>query len=115
MGTLEPNFRGLSGIILIQRLYNKMKIVLIALMFGICQARPGNLEFFEKTRETFGDDFQEKAGEYIKEIDESFHGKQTGEIDEYGWPVHDYESGLSGAIMEFGKMEKRCSKISAMK
>ena len=21
-----------------------------------------------------------------------------GETDEYGWPVHDYESGLSGAI-----------------
>ena len=23
-----------------------------------------------------------------------------GETDEYGWPVHDYESGLSGAIMD---------------
>merc|ERR1712110_1010489 len=74
------------------------KIVLIALLFGICQARPGSLEFFEKTQETFGPEFQEEAGEYIKDIDEAFHGKQTGETDEYGWPVHDYESGLSGAI-----------------
>ena len=55
-----------------------MKIVLIALLFGICQARPGSLEFFEKTQETFGPEFQEEAGEYIKDIDEAFHGKQTG-------------------------------------
>merc|ERR1719273_2739966 len=38
--------------------------------------------------------------DYITGIDEAFHGKQTGETDEYGWPVHDYESGLSGAIMD---------------
>ena len=55
-----------------------MKIVLIALLFGICQAKPQSLEFFEKTQETFGDEFQEKAMDYITGIDEAFHGKQTG-------------------------------------
>merc|ERR1739847_31247 len=31
-------------------------------------------------------------------IDEAFHGKQTGDKDQDGWPEHDYESGLAGAI-----------------
>merc|ERR1712156_1328061 len=92
LNVIEQNFRG--------HYIAKMKIVLIALLFGICQAKPQSLEFFEKTQETFGDEFQEKAMDYITGIDEAFRGKQTGETDEYGWPVHDYESGLSGAIMD---------------
>ena len=66
-----------------------MKIVLIALLFGICQAKPQSLEFFEKTQETFGDEFQEKAMDYITGIDEAFHGKQTGKKFIYAFKIWD--------------------------
>merc|ERR1712156_1053005 len=93
LNVIEPNFCGLYIVTLFQAKYykTKMKIVLIAFLFGICQAKPQSLEFFEKTQEAFGDEFQEKAMDYITGIDEAFHGKQT---------VETYESGLSGAIMD---------------
>merc|ERR1712156_860430 len=117
LNVIEPNFCGLYIVTLFQAKYyiTKMKIVLIALLFGICQAKPQSLEFFEKTQETFGDEFQEKAMDYITGIDEAFHGKQTGDKDQDGWPEHDYESGLAVLLREFMKMEKIFTKISARK
>merc|ERR1712156_953716 len=102
LNVIEPNFCGLYIVTLFEAKYyiTKMKIVLIALLFGICQAKPQSLEFFEKTQETFGDEFQEKAMDYITGIDEAFHGKQTGDKDQDGWPEHDYESGLAGALFK---------------
>ena len=38
--------------------------------------------------------------EYYHEINYLTLFLYLGETDEYGWPVHDYESGLSGAIMD---------------
>merc|ERR1712012_320554 len=107
LNVIEPNFCGLY--------IAKMKIVLIALLFGICQAKPQSLEFFEKTQETFGDEFQEKLWTILQESMKHFMENKLVKLMNTDGQYMITNLVYPVQLWTFIEMEKICTKISARK
>merc|ERR1712241_1568924 len=92
-----------------------MKIVLIALLFGICQAKPQSLEFFEKTQELLAMNSKKKLWIILQESMKHFMENKLVKLMNMDGQYTITNLVYLVQLWTFIEMEKICTKISAKK